>query len=247
MSKVFDQYSKYYDLLYEDKDYKGEVEYINNLINQFAPNTYSILELGCGTGKHASLLTQKGFDIHGVDLSETMIEEALKTDVSCEVADVRTFRTDKVFDTVISLFHIINYQTTDKDLIDYLKTAYEHLPKGGIFIFDTWYGPAVLEQKPENRFKRMENNDLIVERTATSKHYINNNLVDVNYVIKITNKENNYQHQINETHKVRYLFKPEIELLLNQVGFELSNCEEWMSKNEPSESTWSVCFVGIKK
>jgi len=247
MNKVFDKYAKYYDLLYEDKDYEGEARYIADLIKEFSPETNSILELGCGTGKHAKILAENGFEIQGIDLSETMIEEALKNNVDCQVGDVRNFRTAKTFDAVISLFHIINYQTTNQDLAAYLETAHQHLPIGGIFIFDSWYGPAVLEQKPKNRFKKMENTDLIVERTATSKLYIDENLVDVNYDIKITDKKNHNEHQIKELHKIRYFFKPEIELLLNQSGFELAHCEAWMSKKEPNENTWSVCFVGVKK
>ena len=57
--KVFEEYSKYYDLLYQDKDYEGEVEYIIDLIEKYAPKTASVLELGCGTGKHAKFITTK--------------------------------------------------------------------------------------------------------------------------------------------------------------------------------------------
>ncbi len=59
MSKTFDLYSEYYDLLYKDKNYKKEADYIASLIKTNAPHTKSILELGCGTGKHASLLREK--------------------------------------------------------------------------------------------------------------------------------------------------------------------------------------------
>ena len=53
MEKVFDGYSRYYDLLYKDKNYKSESEYISSLIKTHSPNAKKVLELGSGTGIHA--------------------------------------------------------------------------------------------------------------------------------------------------------------------------------------------------
>ncbi|OXS77038.1 hypothetical protein B1B04_01145 [Lysinibacillus sp. KCTC 33748] len=72
----FNQYAEYYDLLYKDKDYIQEANYIDSLLQKYSSNTKSILELGCGTGKHAIILGKKGYKVHGVDLSEGMIREA---------------------------------------------------------------------------------------------------------------------------------------------------------------------------
>jgi len=48
--KVFDAYSHYYDLLYRDKNYKAETDYICKNINELNPEAKSLLDLGCGTG-----------------------------------------------------------------------------------------------------------------------------------------------------------------------------------------------------
>jgi ubiquinone/menaquinone biosynthesis C-methylase UbiE len=55
---IFNEYSKYYDLIYSDKDYGSEVNYLDTL---FELNTKpkNILEFGCGTGMHASILAKK--------------------------------------------------------------------------------------------------------------------------------------------------------------------------------------------
>ena len=76
MTEVFDAYSAYYDLLYKEKDYAGEVEYILSLLANQGVTEGEILELGCGTGKHAEQFAQKGFSVHGVDLSPSMGSEA---------------------------------------------------------------------------------------------------------------------------------------------------------------------------
>ena len=50
MSANFNLYSKYYNLLYADKDYQGETSYIKNLLQKYFPSAKSILEFGSGTG-----------------------------------------------------------------------------------------------------------------------------------------------------------------------------------------------------
>ncbi|MBL7937685.1 MAG: class I SAM-dependent methyltransferase, partial [Bacteroidia bacterium] len=64
--KVFETYSQYYDLLYKDKNYISETDYIVSLIETFNLSTKNILELGCGTGIHASLLAEKGYYVEGI-------------------------------------------------------------------------------------------------------------------------------------------------------------------------------------
>ena len=65
---VFYSYAQYYDLLYREKDYPGEVDYVDALIKKYAVNdARTILDLGCGTGGHAILLARKGYRVTGVD------------------------------------------------------------------------------------------------------------------------------------------------------------------------------------
>ena len=76
MNQFGNLYSQYYDLLYRDKDYLGEVEYIDKLIKSLNKETKTILDLGCGTGRHAEILCDKGYIVHGVDRSKEMLEVA---------------------------------------------------------------------------------------------------------------------------------------------------------------------------
>jgi hypothetical protein len=66
---VFTDYARYYDLLYRDKDYAVEGDYVAGLIKKYHPVAQSILELGSGAGIHANLLAKKGFTVHGIERS----------------------------------------------------------------------------------------------------------------------------------------------------------------------------------
>jgi SAM-dependent methyltransferase len=253
--KVFDSYARYYDLLYRDKDYKAEAKFIHQLLQQYAPETQSILELGCGTGNHAILLAQLGYQyIQGIDLSLEMLSRAAKQliDLSQEngsklhfkQGDVRTFRTDQKFDSVISLFHVMSYLTTAQDLEAAFKTAKAHLKPGGLFIFDCWYGPTVLSDPPTSRIKRLETEEIRVTRIAEPVMYANQDQVEVNYQIFIQDKTKNTIEELRETHTMRYLFKHEIDYLFDRVGFQLLDYAEWMTNKPAGFDTWGVYFVG---
>jgi SAM-dependent methyltransferase len=257
MSVNFDEYSEYYDLLYADKDYFSEVAYIKKLINTSASKKISsILELGCGTGVHACLMASEGVEVLGVDLSSDMLKIASKRaskvgsvsgSVNFEHGDARTYRANKKFDAVTSLFHVVSYQTTESDLLSLINTAFSHLEQGGLFIFDFWYGPAVLSKGPEVRVKNLENNSLKVTRIARPILHDDINVVDVNYLMYVHNKNNKKITVIEETHKMRYLFLVELSRLLNLVGFDIVKSEEWMTGMRPSLDSWSVCVVAYKK
>lgn len=251
--KVFAHYARYYDLLYKDKDYAGEARFVSGLIKEHAPYARTILELGCGTGIHAKLLAEAGYDIHGIDRSSEMLERARcrLTEVSPAVTgkwlfshgDIQTVRLEDTFDVIISLFHVISYQVTNEDLLATMETTRAHLKPGGIFIFDCWYGPAVLTQKPEVRIKRFEDDVIAVTRIAEPITYPNRNAVDVNYHVLIEDKANNNWQELKETHRMRYLFKPELEYYLSTIGMRIERCVEWMTSKEPGFDTWGVCFV----
>lgn len=115
MSVVFDEYARYYDLLYADKDYAEEAKYIASVLRYaIGEDKRQILELGCGTGKHAALLADMGYTICGVERSKNMLAQAQtraegKQGVSFVQSDIREFSFEKTFDAVFALFHVMSY------------------------------------------------------------------------------------------------------------------------------------------
>lgn len=249
---VFGSYARYYNLLYRDKDYTAEAQFVHELIQSYSPAAKSILELGCGTGVHATLLADRGYRVCGVDLSPEMLEQANQrvetlpehqaAQLTFQQGDVRSIRLDRTFDVVVSLFHVISYQTVNEDLQAAFATARQHLNSGGLFLFDCWYGPAVLSDRPSVRVKRLADEILSVTRIAEPVLYPNQNWVDVNYQILI--QDSLSIETLQETHRMRYLFQPEVELLLSQAGFDYVTAGEWMTNQEPGCDTWSVYFIG---
>jgi SAM-dependent methyltransferase len=254
MTEVFDAYAAYYDLLYRDKDYPAEARYVQSLLRRQGVSDGAILELGCGTGKHAEQLAQLGFSIHGLDLSPSMVERARKrtpadlaSRLQFEVGDARSTRLNRKFDAAISLFHVASYQTRNEDLLGMFATAATHLKSGGIFVFDFWYGPGVLTDPPVERVKYLEDGVIQVTRTAKPTLRPNENIVDVHYEVVVKQNRNGRVADIEETHSMRYLFLPEVRLMLQSAGMELLQAERWMSQEALGRESWQAVVIAQRQ
>lgn len=246
MSQNFKLYSQYYDLLYQDKAYQAETDYLHQLINQYRPNSASILELGSGTGKHANLLASKGYNTFGLERSAEMVAIANKTkaeNITFKVADITDFQINQSFDVALSLFHVISYLTDNQSLISTFKNVHHHLNEKSLFIFDVWHSSAVNFQVPEKRTKTLQNEQIHVTRHANPIINAEQNIVEVNYTIEVEDLKDGTTTNISESHPMRHFSKPEIELLAYATGFEVIHSEEFLSKAIPSVQTWGVCYI----
>lgn len=246
----FNLYSKYYDLLYKDKDYKSESDYVFNSLNEYDQTIESILDLGCGSGAHANFLSKKGLKISGIERSESMVKEAIAKNIpnfNPIIADITDFKIDKQFDAAISLFHVISYLTDNKSLVDCFNLVQQHLKTDGLFLFDFWFTPAVYSLKPETRIRRLEDDSISVLRIAESTVHSKENVVDVNFEVHIFDKQKQKTQILTEKHPMRHFSIPELDLLAQLTGFEIIKAEEFLTHNVPNENTWGVCVIFKKK
>ena len=244
MNNIFDAYSRYYDILYKDKDYVAETAYIQALLTRHGFTSGHLLELGSGTGKHAQLLVKCGYTVDGIERSAEMIAKIpVISGFSCQQGDIRSFRMQRSYDAVLSLFHVLSYQVSNEDVHAVFARAAEHLKPGGIFIFDFWYSPAVYTQKPTTRVKRMFDGQAEVTRVAEPSIYPNENRVDVNYTIFAKERASHSIQTFTELHRMRHFSMPEIDLFADAAGLKRVGTEEFLTGYEPSEMTWGVCVT----
>lgn len=249
----FSKYASYYNLFYENKDYKGEAEFISQLIRENKADAISVLNMGCGTGRHDIELSKLGYYIMGVDMSEDMISIAQKNteklsqpNISYQVGDIRNFQTKKKYEVVLALFHVVSYQNSNQDLLNAFQTMADALERGGICIFDAWHGPGVLRDLPVVRVKRINNKDMNITRIAEPLLHPAKNVVDVNYEIQIQERKSGNVEIIRELHPMRYLFAPEVEYYLSICGLKLLKCIDCNSLKEADFNSWTAYFIAIK-
>jgi SAM-dependent methyltransferase len=255
---IFDQYALYYDSYYGFKDYKAECDYVIGLARRFCPGEIRrILDLGCGTGGHAFPLAQMGFDVVGVDFSQAMICQARDkmgalrargegqpfSPPDIRQGDVRTYRDGTLYDLCVSMFAVMGYLTSNHDFLSGLQTARAHLRPGGLFVFDVWYGPAVLSQKPETRLQEFEKGPSKILRVVTPELDPYRQVTRVRYRI-IEIEDDTVKAQVEETHDMRFFFAQELKLFLEAVGFEFVGAFPFMGpEKEPGLDDWNICIV----
>ncbi len=240
---VFDAYARYYDLVNQAKDYAAEAQYVASLVRAHGTDRAALLDIGCGTGRHAELLADGGFRVEGLDRAEGMIATARsrRPDIDFHVGDICDFDLGKKFGIVSSLFHVVSYLTEDDQLRAAFGNIREHLEPGGLFVFDCWHGPAVLHQQPEVRVRRLASENTRIVRIAEPEMMRDKNRVNVNFQIFV--EEGGEWSEFTEQHPMRYLFRPELEKLLADAGMTILRSEEWLTGEAPGDDTWSVVYV----
>lgn len=252
---VYDKaYASIYDALYQDKDYEAECDFLQQIFrNHVRSPIRTVLDLGCGTGGHALSLMEREYAITGVDRSATMISEARwklsgaqpKGVTQCEFiqGDICDLDLGCTYDAVIAMFAVIGYQTTNEDLAAAFHTAQRHLEPGGLFVFDCWYGPAVLAQKPTDRYRMVKRGSERIIRYARSVMDVLRHTVQVNYSV-LRLRGDHVLAETYESHLVRFLFPKEIEYYLSEAGLKLLRLCSFMELDrDPTEHDWNITVV----
>jgi SAM-dependent methyltransferase len=239
-------YAGTYDRLYVDKDYAGECDILEGLFKTYAPGGVgSVLDLGCGTGNHALLLADRGYDVVGVDRSAEMLQNARdkagdRPGLEFLQGDVRDLDLGRRFDSCVLLFAVLGYQVENKDVLATLHAARRHLDDGGLLVFDCWYGPCVLADRPGERVRVVELPVGRLVRTVQSQLDVRRQLCRVSYRLWHIDGDR-VLDEAEEEHAMRFFFPRELELLLRQTGFELLRLGAFPGiEHEPDETTWNV-------
>lgn len=114
--------SPLYDALYADRN-QQEAEQTVALLSRYLPAEQyrSLLDLGCGRGRHAITLARQGYQVTGIDLSPKSIEHArrlaktenLEDHVTFHIGDMRN-KLNGTFDAVLNLFTSFGYFDDDE-------------------------------------------------------------------------------------------------------------------------------------
>ena len=251
MQQVFGHiYADAYDLIYRDKDYDRECELLERVFQEYAAKPVrKVLDLGCGTGNHTLRLAAKGYEVVGIDRSSDMLHIAKRKaqerglPLRLHQADMRDLDLAETFDAVLMMFAVLGYQLENSDVLNALRTAHRHLHLDGLLVFDIWYGPAVLAQRPRDRVRIIETEDGTLLRTSSGELDIRRQICTVHFCLWHMNGDRVLK-ETKESHSMRYFFPQELELFLKISGFQLLRLGVFPDfDSDPDETTWNVMVV----
>ncbi len=253
MSQPFGSvYADCYDAIYQEKHYQAECDLIERLFKMYGDGQIkTVLDLGCGTGNHVLPLSMRGFEVIGVDRSESMLAQARKKAAQSLPAvrdafyqvDIRSVDLGRRFDAVLMMFAVLGYQLENADIMGVFRAARRHLNPGGLLLFDVWYGPAVLLQRPSERVKVIPTSTGKILRVSSSTLATSRHTCTVRYHVWKLAAER-LLGETEEEHTVRYFFPLELNLFLEFTGFNPTRLGAFPEfEHDPDEKSWNVLAV----
>jgi len=243
-----------YDALYGDKDYPAECDMIEALLTKFGDvrPLSRLLDLGCGTGGHAVELAARRYSVTGIDCSPAMITRARAKAAARGVARATVFQMgdigdtrlhDAPYDGAIMMFAVLGYQQCDERVRAALANARTHLAAGAALVFDVWYGPGVLADRPGPRRRSVETATGSIVRCAESQLDESSNLCTVQYRIerwmnaKLT-------ESATERHVLRFFFPEEFGRFATDCGFVCAAVRDFRCWHLPvNDASWHAIGV----
>jgi SAM-dependent methyltransferase len=141
---MFGRSAAYYDELYAFKDYAAEAAQLVSLVEARVPAARTLLDVGCGTGKHLAALRAR-FDVTGAELDDGLRRIAAERlpGVPLVGADMIALELGRRFDVVCCLFGTIGYARTRANVIRAICAMAKHLAAGGVLVVEPWLAPDV--------------------------------------------------------------------------------------------------------
>lgn len=170
-----------YLIVYKHRDMQGAYREVRQMMDWLnLPPGSEVLDLCCGMGRHSLALTDFGYKVTGVDLSEVLLAEAKRQDVQGKVAwlrgDMRKVPAAKRFDAVVNLFTSFGYFEKDGENAGVIREMNRLLKSGGSFIID-FLNPQYVKDHLVPYSERMEGAARIEERRGIEDGFVRKRIV----------------------------------------------------------------------
>lgn len=253
MSVFNSLYAGQYDQLYAEKGYGQECDLIEEAVRRHGAGQSGrrLLDVGCGTGNHSIELARRGWQVTGVDLSQSMLDLGAQKARDLPEAqrptwlqgDARHFDTGAQVDVAIMMFAVVGYLTSNDDVLTGLRNIRRQLKPGGLFVCDFWYGPSVLSVRPTDRVRVLPTPEGRVIRAASTTLDVTRHTADVQFKLWSLAGER-LVGETTETHRMRYFFPQEFALFLECAGFALHGMTAFPSLDQPlTDQSWNALVV----
>lgn len=250
MGSYVGKHALYYDTFYADKPYAAEAATVHQLFREHSQGSCErLLELACGTGRHALELEKLGYRIVATDYSEDLLAvarqkaSAAKSSIEFRFQDMRALDLGETFDGVYCLFDSIGYVQTNDSINKVFQGVSNHMRSEGLFIFEFWHAAAMLRNYEPKRERRWLTPDGELHRISTTKLDVATQTAEVTYKIEEF-ADHRSVNTLTETQVNRYFLVQEMREFLEMNGFGVVRFAPAYQIEQPiDENTWHILAV----
>lgn len=241
-------HARRYDLVYGAKPYAEEARFVDALFREAGVSRGRLLDVACGTGRHAAELGALGWDVTGVDYAEPLLERARENAPAARFLrqDMRELDVPgKPFAAVTCLFDSIGYPRTDDDIIAALACMRRHTSPGGALAIEFLHEPALLRHASPLVVRRWELPDDGGELVRISRTHVDGlrHEMDVEYELIELRRDGTYE-EWRERQTNRFFSPVEMESLLEAAGIQLHRfVPAYAPEKEIDDETFHVIAV----
>lgn len=240
-----------YDALYLAKPYEREAAFVHQAITRYRSTPGgSLLDLACGTGRHAVAFERLGWSVVGVDASQPMLEvarariERTRQPITFVNQDMTTFDLGgRQFDAIVCLFDSLGYVVTNAALARALTTIRAHLKPGGIFACECWHGPAFIKGAEPVRVTECDVDGAHLWRISRTVVDVMRHVATVTYDLHRVSVDGQHM-SFREIHTNRFFFVQELDAWMGAAGLAP---QEWYpgfsAEGKITESTWHILGI----
>jgi len=204
--------SKYYHILYKNRDEQEAVFFLNKIINHIKLKKGKVLDVACGKGRHAKYLNKIGLNVVGIDLSKNSIYFAKKYEnekLKFYVHDMRNVFKENEYNLVTNLFTSFGYFEDHKDEQKAINSMAKNLKKEGMLLIDFMNVKKVINSLIPSEKKIIDDINFNIKRSFNENYIIKD--------IEIIDKEINLKFQ----EKVRTLTLIDFSKMLEKANLKI--------------------------
>lgn len=176
--------SKYYHVLYKNRDDKEAQSFIDFLLEEVKlEKNAKVLDLACGKGRHSLYFSNLGYNVTGVDLSANSIEIAKQNEnnnLSFAVKDMREPFEEDHFDLVANLFTSFGYFDDINDNLKVLKSIETMMNEEGRFVIDFMNAEKAIRSLIPSEEKEIDGVNFKINRKLENGYIIKDISIDDN-------------------------------------------------------------------
>lgn len=246
---AYTSFAAVYDTFMDNIPYEEWCDYLCGLLKEYGVLDGLVLDLGCGTGTLTELLSQRGYDMIGIDNAEDMLfiamEKKFETghDILYLLQDMREFELYGTVQAVVSICDSMNYILEYEELVSVFRLVNNYLDPEGVFIFDMNTVYKYQELLGESTIaENREDCSFIWDNSFDSETMVNE--YDLALFI---GEESGVYRKYEETHYQRAYSIPEVRRALEEAGMEFVAVYDAFSRNAPGPESERIYFIARER